>query len=49
MITELNSKFLEIFNSDDDIATIDVKQTLSYGMGVFATSIPSSFYSQIAP
>ena len=49
MITELNSKFLEIFNSGDDIATIDVKQTLSYGMGVFATSIPSSFYSQIAP
>jgi hypothetical protein len=49
MITELNSKFLEIFNSGDDIATIDVKQTLSYGMGVFATSIPSIIYSQIAP
>ncbi len=49
MIAELNSKFLEIFNSGDDIATTDVKQTLSYGLGVFSKYIPNATYSSIAP
>lgn len=49
MITELNSKFLEIFNSGDDIATTDVKQTLSYGLGVFSKYIPNANYSAVAP
>jgi len=49
MITELNAKFLEIFNSGDDFATVDVKQTLSYGFGVFSKSIPSAAYTAIAP
>jgi hypothetical protein len=49
MIGELNSKFLEIFNSGDDIATTDVKQTLSYGLGVFSKYIPNASYSAIAP
>jgi len=37
MISELNAKFLEIFNSTD---SMDVKQTLVYGFGVFAMFIP---------
>lgn len=37
MITELNTKFLEIFNST---TSMDVKQTLSYGFGVFSMYIP---------
>ena len=49
MIVELNSKFIEIFNSSEEIATIDVKQTLSYGMGVFAMHITPTIYSAIVP
>lgn len=41
MMTELNTKFLEIFNNTD---STDVKQTLSYGMGFFAMYIPSDTY-----
>jgi len=46
MMTELNNKFLEIFNSTD---SMDVKQTLSYGMGVFALYIPAANYSAALP
>ena len=35
MISELLAKFLEIFDSEEH-ATTDVKQTLSYGLGVFS-------------
>lgn len=49
MITELNAKFLEIFNSGEDVSTIDVKQTLTTGFGIFARYIPVSNYSGIAP
>ena len=35
MISELLTKFLEIFDSEEH-ATTDVKQTLSYGLGVFS-------------
>ena len=49
MITELNAKFLEIFNSGEDVATIDVKQTLTTGFGIFAMHIPAGNYSGIAP
>ena len=41
MITELNNKFLEIFKNTD---SMDVKQTLSYGFGVFAMFIPTASY-----
>jgi hypothetical protein len=41
MITELNTKFLEIFNTTE---SMDVKQTLVYGMGVFAMFIPNETY-----
>lgn len=47
MISELNAKFLEIFNSTD---SMDVKQTLVYGFGVFAMFIPVQQYqSSILP
>ena len=49
MITELNAKYLEIFNSGDDVATMDVKQTLTTGFGIFATHIPSATYAGVAP
>ena len=49
MISELNAKFLEIFNSGNEIATTDVKQTLSYGLGVFSKYIPNSSYSAVVP
>ena len=49
MITELNAKFLEIFNSGDDVATIDVKQTLTTGFGIFAMHIPVGNFSAVAP
>lgn len=39
MIGDLLAKYLEIFNSES--ATTDVKQTLSYGMGVFSFFLPS--------
>jgi len=42
MITELNTKFLEIFNNT---TSTDVKQTLSYGMGVFAMFTPNNLYT----
>jgi hypothetical protein len=41
MITELNTKFFEIFKNTD---SMDVKQTLSYGFGVFAMYIPPATY-----
>eukprot|EP00347_Sterkiella_histriomuscorum_P001538 403371652 len=41
IMTELNNKFLEIFNNTE---SIDVKQTLTYGMGVFSIYIPSATY-----
>jgi hypothetical protein len=41
MIAELNNKFIEIFNATD---SMDVKQTLSYGMGVFAMYIDKQQY-----
>jgi hypothetical protein len=41
MTTELNAKFLEIFNTTD---SMDVKQTLVYGFGVFAMFIPTQTY-----
>lgn len=46
MITELNTKFLEIFSALD---STDVKQTLSYGMGVFAMFIPTVNYAECLP
>jgi hypothetical protein len=49
MITELNSKFLEIFNSGEEVATTDVKQTLTTGFGIFAMHIPTANYGAIAP
>lgn len=49
MITELNSKFLEIFNSGEEVATTDVKQTLTTGFGIFAMHIPVANYGAIAP
>jgi len=49
MISELNTKFLEIFNSGEDVATTDVKQTLTTGFGIFAMHIPSANYGAIAP
>lgn len=42
MISELNNKFYEIFANTE---SIDVKQTLSYGFGVFAMHIPINLYS----
>ena len=41
MLTELNSKFLEIFANTE---SMDVKQTLSYGMGVFASNLAPAIY-----
>lgn len=41
MMTELNFKFLEIFKNTE---SMDVKQTLVYGMGVFAMYIPTATY-----
>lgn len=41
MITELNNKFFEIFKNTE---SMDVKQTLSYGFGVFAMFIPAATY-----
>lgn len=49
MITELNAKFLEIFNSGEDVATIDVKQTLTTAFGIFSMHIPVGTYASIAP
>lgn len=49
MITELNAKFLEIFASDEDIATTDVKQTLAYGFGIFASHMPGPSFVGQAP
>ena len=46
MVSELNNKFLEIFNNT---TSMDVKQTLSYGMGVFAMHIPQANYSEQLP
>lgn len=46
MITELTLKFLEIFNQTD---SMDVKQTLSYGMGVFAMFIPKAHFAVLLP
>lgn len=40
MAAELLAKFIEIFGSS--AATTDVKQTLSYGMGVFSSLITSA-------
>jgi hypothetical protein len=42
MITELNNKFYEIFMNTE---STDVKQTLSYGFGVFAMNIPKANYN----
>jgi hypothetical protein len=44
MISELNNKFLEIFNQTE---SMDVKQTLSYGMGVFSMYIPKGTYTTV--
>lgn len=41
MMLELCNKFLEIFNNS---ASMDVKQTLSYGFGVFALYLNQSTY-----
>jgi hypothetical protein len=49
MMTELTHKFIEIFNAGEDIATTDVKQTLSYGFGVFSKFIPPTSFLAIAP
>lgn len=46
MIMELNSKFLEIFKNTE---SMDVKQTLSYGMGVFAMYIPQTTFVGTLP
>ena len=46
MIVELNNKFLEIFKNSD---STDVKQTLSYGFGVFSMFAPSNLYSAALP
>jgi hypothetical protein len=46
MMVELTNKFLEIFNSTD---SMDVKQTLSYGMGVFAIFTPTTNYTTLLP
>lgn len=40
MASELLAKFIEIFGTS--AATTDVKQTLSYGMGVFSSIISST-------
>ena len=48
MATELLSKFIDIFNSSEEIATIDVKQTLSYGMGVFSSYIPGASFAGLS-
>ena len=41
MISELNNKFLEIFKWTE---SIDVKQTLCYGMGVFSMFVSNKTY-----
>ena len=46
MNVELSNKFMEIFKWTD---SIDVKQTLSYGMGIFASHIPQTSYAKILP
>jgi len=46
MTLELNSKFLEIFNTTE---SMDVKQTLAYGLGVFAMNIPVASYTAQLP
>lgn len=46
MLAELNAKFLEIFNSTE---SMDVKQTLSYGFGVFATHLTPAAYQAVLP
>ena len=43
MIIELNNKFIDIFKWTK---SMDVKQTLSYGMGVFSMFIQQSNYSK---
>lgn len=46
-LQELNIKFLEIFNTTE---SMDVKQTLSYGFGVFATNLaPSVYHATLLP
>lgn len=46
-LQELNSKFLEIFNNTE---SMDVKQTLSYGFGVFAANLtPAVYQSTLLP
>jgi hypothetical protein len=47
MISELLAKYIEIFNSSS--ASTDVKQTLSYGFGVFALSLPGPSFVPHAP
>lgn len=42
MINELNAKYLEIFKWTQ---SIDVKQTLSYGIGVFSMFISNKTYA----
>lgn len=44
MLLELNTKYLEIFKWTD---SMDVKQTVSYGMGVFAMFITPTAYKPI--
>ena len=46
MIAELTNKFLEIFNWTG--ATTDVKQTLTYGMGVFSMFVPKGTFPTAA-
>lgn len=48
MIAELAAKFLEIFK-EEEVATMDVKQTLSYGLGIFAMHLPSQTFAGLAP
>lgn len=48
MIAELATKFLEIFK-EEEVATMDVKQTLSYGLGIFAMLLPSQTFAGLAP
>lgn len=42
MITELTQKFLEIFAWAD--VTLDTKQTLAYGLGVFSMYVPKETF-----
>jgi hypothetical protein len=46
MMYELCIKFVEIFNAE---VSMDVKQTLSYGMGVFAMFTPTMLFGTMVP